>query len=314
MRLVKTSIYLLAIVLLVYFFIQKDVFQHFKLLSVLDFFVSLCAYLILFHLSGLQMSWVIEKSTGREISNLDKLLIPITQNFWGYILPIQGSLIYSFAILKNKYGINLSKTFYVYVFITGLSLWMASIVALTYSIINANYFKAFFFAQIILTPIYLRLTNVFLNLLPKKNSIIIFFRFHLLQLTRVILIHLKDRKLLIKIITCDLIFVFIYALWTYYLSDRLGWSINFMIWFLWSYFLKITLLAKITPGNIGVVQAYTSGFLILYGYSGEIGLTISSIQLLLLVVLIFPIAIINTLINFKYIKLSKLLYKKHIKK
>jgi hypothetical protein len=252
------------------------------------------------------MSLVIKRNTTKNITYSDQLMIPITQNFWGYILPFQGSLIYSAAIFKRKYDINISKTIYIYIFITFFSIWIGGIIAFIHSIFIERYFYGLFFLQIILLPLFFKIFQKFLVLIPKKFKLVKIIRFHLTHLIRSVNHSIRDKYLLINLAIYDFLFVLVYALWTYYLSEYFKLHIEFTVWFLWSYFLKITLLAKITPGNIGVVQAYTAGFLLLYGHSAEDGVMISMIQLALLVILIFPIAFINSMFNLKYFDFNSL--------
>jgi hypothetical protein len=296
----KTVSYILAISILIYLLIEKDIFSNLKKLNTEVYLISFLSYLILFYISGFQTSVVVEKSTGIKIGALDKLLIPITQNFWGYLLPVQGSFIYSLAIFKNKYGISLSKSFYLYVFMTLFSVWIAGIVAFIHGIVIKQYYHTFFFLHFVLMPMYTIFLHSFAKSLLKKNRYSKFLRYQFLQLFRVIQQNIRDFKHFSLLIVLDFLFVIIYAFWTFYLSEYFKLNIDFIVWFLWSYFLKITLLAKLTPGNIGVIQAYTAGFLVLYGYSSESGILISIIQLVLLIVLIFPIAIVNSFFNLKY--------------
>jgi hypothetical protein len=107
---------------------------------------------------------------------------------------------------------------------------------------------------------------------------------------------------MLKVIALDLCYVSIFSLWSNYLSQSLNLGVPIGIWVLVSFFVKLTIVAKFTPGNMGVIQLFTGGVLSAYGYPAEAGLLVSTLQLGLLVVLSFPVAIIISLFQLKYFK------------
>ena len=64
------------------------------------------------------MGFMIKEQEKISITTADKLLLPISMSLFGYIIPTNGSMLYSIYFLKKKYNIDSSK---------GLSVGLASV-------------------------------------------------------------------------------------------------------------------------------------------------------------------------------------------
>ncbi len=293
------GVVLLAVVM--WYVKDSGLWSKVALLPVSVYAVSAAILLALFMLSGVQMRIALLRSGQGALTALDTVALPIAQNFWGYIIPIQGSFIYGATFLKAKYEANVSTTTAVYLFITVCSLVMGAFFGVAHSFVTNIHFMPIY-VVIVLMPFWLLVGHRFLRVIDSRISIPPRVKEFIDKVLGSMVIMLRDPLFVMKVIVLDLAYVTLVALWSYYLSESLGFGVPIGIYVLVSFFLKLTIIAKFTPGNIGVIQLFSGGVLAAYGHPLEAGLFISTLQLGLLVVISFPVAIVLTIVQFKYIR------------
>jgi hypothetical protein len=288
-------------VFLVHYLENNGYVAKLGVLSPLNHAISFVALAILFTVSGLQMRLALEKSEGVALSLLDTFALPVTQSFWGHVIPIQGSFIYGATFLKAKYGANVSGTMAVYLFITFCSLMIGALFGIVYSLLtHLTYIAVFIFLALL--PIWILIADKLLAMMRPRSGLMARIRGFTALVLQTVLTLFSDPLFVFKVVAIDLAYVLLFSLWSLHLSGSLGLDIPFPIWVLVSFFIKLTIIAKFTPGNMGVIQLFTGGVLAAYGHPLEAGILISTLQLGLLVVMSFPIAIILTIVQFKYVR------------
>ena len=293
-------IYFLTLLGLVYLSVKQKLFNQVFSLEISVYFFSFFYLFVLFFLSGIQLRIIILKSKNIKFSFVDTLMIPISQNFWGYVIPFQGSLLYSIAIFKNKYQIKAMDTIYIYAAITLFSFWTGGFFYFFYNLYLEKYLVAFFFIPFAIIPVVCFFVFKIFNVTFYKNRFFRLIKLNALNFQKTLNSLIEDKSLILKIFITEILFVFTYASYSYYLSEYFEFGVSYFVWLFWAFFLKITLLIRLTPGNLGITQGYTVALLAIYGYPAEFGIQISLVQLFLNIILYFPVALINSLFNLKY--------------
>jgi hypothetical protein len=287
--------------LLIIFLKRTDRLSTLLTLDFADFVVSVVLLLVCFILNGIQTRIALKSTCMIKISALDTIVLPITQNFWGHVIPFQGSLVYSATFLKAKYRADISKSLSIGLFITLCSLVVGALVGVFHSI---WYKQAWIplYALLLLLPVWMFLFNWFFRRLKPKRKLLLLAQKIVVQVLNSMLEMTSMPGLVASVIILDSFFVITYAGWSYYLSEILAQNIPFLVHILVAYLLKLSFIVKVTPGNMGLVQIFTGGVFALYGFPAEAGMLISTLQLGLIVVLFFPLAIVISLFQWKYIR------------
>lgn len=311
----------LILYILKYFFDEKRLADYLEKLSVSDLFISAIFMFIGFFVNGLLLRFVYKKNSNTSLSYTDSLLLPMTQNVWSYIIPFQGAFIYSAAFLKVKYKIEVKSSIAVYIFIILASLMMGGVVGLIHLIGNEHSWTQYlFFGVLIISPAFLILGKFFLeNLNFIKNTLFQKLFKYLCDIIDDLALLFRDKKFLIKTLILDSLYVINFATWSYWISYKLDYNIPLMFFLSLGFLMKLHSLAKITPGNIGVIQLLIGGYFQLFGLDPSLGVVISLIQLVTTFIFGIPVGIVTTLISIKEFKslesgLLGAFYKKKIKK
>lgn len=287
--------------ILVHYLEQTGRTEEIEILRSFDLAVSAIMLAICFITTGIQLRLALLRTEQARLSVADTVALPITQNFWGHIIPFQGSFIYAATFLKAKYNADVSMTISIGLFITVCSVVVGALVGSIHSLYHDAELVPFYLSLVLLPLWLLVIKSIFMRLTPKWA---IFQRAHYSvgQVFKGMSMMARQPDFLFKVIVLDTCFVFTYAGWSYYLSEALALDVPFIVFVLVAYMTKLTQIVKLTPGNVGVTQFFTGGILSLYGHPPEAGLLISTVQLGLLILLSFPLAAVLSLFQFRHIK------------
>jgi hypothetical protein len=204
--------------------------------------------------------------------------------------------------LKAKYRIDVSTTFSVGLFVTVCSVVVGALAGAFHSLLHNLKFLPFYMLMVFL-PVWIFVFHWVLMQVRPRWKLLLRVQETVAKILRSMVEMSRMPGLIIAVILLDSCFVLTYAYWSYYLSEIMTLHIPFIIHVMVAYLMKLSLLVKFTPGNIGIAQLFTGGVFGMYGFPIEAGLLISTMQLGLLVVLSFPVAIVLSLLQFKYIRI-----------
>jgi hypothetical protein len=287
--------------LLIYYLDERGYAAELGVLTAMDHVISFVVLFILFALSGLQLRLALRKSEGVNLSMMDTLALPVTQSFWGHVIPVQGSFVYGATFLKAKYGANVSGTMAVYLFITVCSLVIGALFGIVHSLFYDIRFLPLYLLLAAL-PLWLVVAYRILSALNPEVGLLLRIKELVGTVLGSTVTMLRAPVFVLQVVLIDVAYVALNSLWSFYLSESLNLHIPIGIFVLVSFFMKLTIVAKFTPGNMGVTQLFTGGVLSAYGYPAEAGLLVSTLQLGLLIAHSFPAAIILSLFQFKHIR------------
>jgi hypothetical protein len=285
-------------------FLKKELIHYIGTLTVREHFISSIFMLIGFAFAGLQLRNVFIKSISVKLSWFDTLTLPITQNLWGYIIPFQGSFLYSTFFLKTKYKINIKSSFSVYFIIILASLFLGGITGLIYLLANNGSFKqGLFFIFFIALPVFPFLGKRFLISLNFLNESKLFkFQQYFLNIIEEVVALLNNKLFLINLFIIDICYVVTYATWSFWISEVLEYGIPFTFFLSLGFLMKLHSFTKLTPGNMGIIQLLVGGYFSLFDLNPEIGVVVSLIQLITTFFFGFPIGLITTILSFNNLK------------
>lgn len=285
-------------------FLKKELINYIGTLTLREHLISSIFMLIGFAFTGIQLRNVFSKSVSVKLSWFDTLTLPITQNLWGYIIPFQGSFLYSTFFLKSKYKINFKSSFSAYFIIIVASLFLGGITGITYLLANNGSFNQgiffIFFIAFPGFPFFGKKCLISLNL--SNGSKLFKFQQYFLNIMEDIVMLLKNKKFLINIFIIDICYVVTYASWSFWISEVLGYDIPFIFFLSLGFLMKLHSFTKLTPGNVGVIQLLVGGYFSLFNLNFELGVIISLIQLVTTFLFGFPIAMITTIKSFNNFK------------
>jgi hypothetical protein len=245
-------------------------------------------------IQGKMLSKILQKD-GLTLQPSDLFFLPYSMNVWGYIIPFQGSIVYFLLFLKAKFDQQPVKLFAFYMWLFFLELSIDGVLGLTLIL----YFKSYFF----LTPLFISMIfSILAGILfvhgvakiKSLNSNPIFSKLHSqikpgLDSVSAFSIHDYSQLSFLSIANTSLS-----ALSSYLIIWHFELEVSFPALFLITVLLRISLLFKFSPGNIGFAQLASGGLFALLGLPPEIGVLISLWQQSIGLILSIPLGLYGT--------------------
>jgi hypothetical protein len=296
--------FILGAVLIVFgikLFITEDQINLLKSSELYVHFYSILIFLPIAFIGGVE-TWAIFKIMyNKNISIYDVFTLPFVIAFWGILIPVQGAYFYNSLYFKKKYNISVKNTTSVFLLSLSFSTVISGVLGLFY-IFFIQYDFIFFTLSVItvIHPIFIKL----LLLIVKKTK----FNAHplLLRIIDFIEIIFTDYfrslkgNLAIAIIGLNIINSIITAILYMWISANYSISLNFFQLLILSFLIKLTLLLKFTPGNIGINQFASSGIIVLVGGTASAGFILSLYQTLIFIITAIVFGAIFTIVNLPY--------------
>lgn len=263
-----------------------------------------------FLISGVYYKISNEISFQIKLSVFDLITLPFSVNLLSYVIPFQGSTLYSTAFYKIKYNLQASKGLSITLFSYALSVSFTGILGLYFSG-GPKASILLFLGSLVLTlnPLFLIIFNwILLKFSIQNSSIKVLaktagFTNATLNSFRELT---KNKKLLTTVLIYNIIHSIVTILWFYFAAIALSLDSDFIDVALLALFTKLSLILRVTPGNLGVEQLLSGAIFGIAGANVADGMAIS--------VLVKSSALLNTLIygslgvamNMKYFKFSSI--------
>lgn len=301
-------LYIFAILLFIFifrYFITDEYLELLTQVSFSDIAISILIALLIFAISGFQFSYILNRNSGVQLSLTDKLFFPISRNLWSYIIPFQGSLAYSVAFCKLKYNVAVAKGISINIYLLLFNIFITGIIGLYFSVLKNDFNSGIFFtsALFLFSPIILVFLNFTIRFVPnfESNSFQKVKKFLETILTDVSILW-KDVKFSFNILLFNLFHTAITVLWFYWAVYILNLNIDLISILFLSLILKISLIFKITPGNLGVEQLLSGAVFVLLEQNAADGVIISLFNKVITIILAGTIGTTFTIYNLKYFK------------
>jgi hypothetical protein len=298
--------YAIAFVLMaiaLYYYTDDNMWVVFKQSGAWAFVISVIIGLINYAISGWLYRFQVLEITGKRLNYTDTLFLPTAMNMWSYLLPIQGGMLYSLAFFKLKYRISLSMGTSLSVFTYAINVFIGGCAGLIFTLLSND-------KNIFLTIISLGcLISPFLLLLIDRTTLVSKdFRYPLLVKGLSVVKNLlsdssnmlRKKRLLMGSILLNLLHSITMIAWFYWSSLVLDSGVSLMGAAILGLFLKISIILRITPGNLGLEQILAGALAAIIGSGANDGVIISIYMTLSTLFIVFTFGLIFTVVNLKY--------------
>lgn len=242
--------------------------------GLMDMACNVLAGIGFYYSLGFLMKIVYSQHYKFQLTSADTFCLPFMMHLWTYILPVKGGLIFQTFFIKSKYDLDLSKGFSVGVLIFAVSLFVTSILGglMSMTIENTSILRlllSFMFLTLLLFIIAGKLVSR-----PVEERLGILNR--IIAFTKKVLIQFNDQTndftLLSKLTLLTILSAFVQAGWFYQTASMLGFKPEPVGILLATLVLRIIVLIRLLPGNLGIQEFMTSAVFASAGLSIQEGL------------------------------------------
>lgn len=294
----------IAIFCAVAFSVFKDTHPAalFEKIGLQGMLVNLLIGTVYFYSFGILMKVVYNHHYKMDLSWTDTFTLPFSMHLWTYILPMKGGLIYQTFFVKAKYKLDMSKGFSVGVLVFAASLLITCFVggALSFLVPNAFPLQLMLLAMFGCLLFFL-LAGRFVKQPSESREGLIN---RLIQFVQEVLYQFneqtKDKTLLFKLILVTLGSTLLHALWFYHCAYILGYEPNAIGILLATLVIRIVMLFRVLPGNLGLQEVMIGSVFLAAGLGLQEGLTTGILMRLSSVILAMLIGSVGLYVNFRY--------------
>jgi uncharacterized membrane protein YbhN (UPF0104 family) len=264
-------------------------------------------------IDSIEYNYLLKKVHKKTLDLFDFLTFPLSVNIWGYIVPLQGSLVYTALLFKYKYKSVVSKSITMSLSSYLISFWVSGIFgALLFLFFPHLGINLFILCLIlILLPLCLLVNKYILNF--RSRIKIAWIRLakgvdYILSMQVQISEVFDSYKVLVTLATIHTLHI-ITSLGLYYvIAQALGEDLPLELLLVYTIFIRLSQVIKITPGNLGWNELLSGGIFAVYGLDPSIGFKISIAKVAVNLILSMIIGIGATYYNSKHFNFfSKLL-------
>lgn len=300
---------ILLIYIVIRYFLSHDYLEIVKRISLYDLLIALLITLLIFYISGVQYFYILKKFFNKGINPTDILLLPISMRLWAFIIPVKGGLLYSTAFLKFKYKIKVTEGFSISIYIYWVSLFLTGVIGLFFAIKNNMVLSLISFVSLLflLSPLVIVISTLILKKIPIHNHPLL----HNLQKGLSSTVHnidslWKDFKTTITILCITILHTLASILLYYWANIVFGLSLSILSIIILTLVMKLSIIFRFTPGNLGVEQLVSGGVVAILGGKAGDGVLISLFVTLTTVIIAFSLGTLSTLYNMKYFNADNL--------
>jgi len=294
---------LLLVIVGIKIFTNKDYLSLISDISYVDMIVSLFLSFFLFFTNGCIIAYLTQRHYKTPIKLIDITMLPFMMHFWSFILPFRGGLIFAVLFLKKKYHIKPSEGIAIGVYTSLISLIITGLCGLYYAYYNNFFFSVWTVVSmsLVFSPIIFKMIEKGLGLIPLK-------KFPVFNNIKKIIsvISFNAQNFFSDYKTSTTIFLFTCAsivtdiVLVYWITNILNMNIPLDVIVMFSLMMRLSILIRIVPGNIGIQELLSGGVFYFLGGSLNNGLLIALFVRFLALLLTFSLGPIGTAGNIKY--------------
>jgi len=282
----------------------------FKEISLLDLLVAMLISFMLSFSGGYILKFILQDQYQARISFIDTCTIRLMMNFWSFIIPIRGGLLYILFFLNSKYKIKISEGASTNIFVYIVSFTFSGLFGLYYTISNGKVFSIETLVSLlfVLNIFLLRGANALFQKLPTAQ----FRLFHKLKLFLNTLVINSNRSFR-NIKTTGIVF-FLIVVRYFFQAGRYYWAavvfgidISFTTAMVLAIIIEMNnMIFRISPGNLGLNELLSGGVFAIIGESSQEGIIIALFIRLANWILTFTVGLWAVMINIKYLSIDNL--------
>jgi uncharacterized membrane protein YbhN (UPF0104 family) len=262
-------------------------------------FVTYIVYLI----SGVELAIIAKQTSDIKLSLKDILLLPITMNLWSFLIPFQGAVIYLALLFRYKYKSAVADAFSVSLFSYLLSFTLTGICGSIFFSLGTTRSSLFLLFSLLMavTPITLLGAHYYSTPLKKIKLPFTDFGWRILDhLRRLIL----QYRLVVAILCTNLVHLAASYEMHALAASALGFSISPVELLLFTLVMRLTIIVKITPGNVGIQEILSGGVFSALHLDPAQGVLILMLTRITSLLLMGTLGVVDSLVNTKHFTLG----------
>ncbi len=299
------TIFLLIIVV---FWIDKSNLYLLLRVDVFNIIVSLLIAFFIFVSSGIKY-YFIRKQFGVSLQIKDIILFPFVMNLWGIAIPFQGSMIFRTVFFMKRYNMTISKSLSISLYLLMITFCLTGAFSLLFAFYNNLYYSWLSLVSIVFitNPFFIFLaSNVLKKIANPRRAILFKIHLFLQSTTEGMIFLLKNLKFTMGIFLLSLLHFSLNILWLYWISISLDFDLSLISAGLIGAIMSISLILKITPGNLGVVQLVSGGIMSMAGYSPDEAVLITLFATAISLALALTVGVFGNFYYFKTLRIFRL--------
>lgn len=287
--------------LILFFLAVWFVSEEFKHLNIENSIHAACLGVsfafFLFLIQGLELKLLLKRRNFL-LDTKDTVTLPFSMNLWGHFIPVQGGFFYFLTFIKSKYGVSIFSLTGAYFWLFFLGLSVDGIMGLMLLVqFQAPYVLILFLMGMACSVFVLHALAGIQHfkdieagpswkgkLIQRIQTALAGFS----QFTAEDYLRFSGISVLLTALT---------SLWGWQISKEFGLGIDLAGVFYATVLMRIGLLLKITPGNLGVLQLGSGAVFSALGYSASAGIFISVWQQASMLLVSIPIGLTGTWLN-----------------
>ena len=303
--------YLVALLLffsVIYFYISPDDLKLIFEVNLIDSLLVILSVIAVYWISGFQYSHILKHYHSKKLSLFDTATLPITMNLWSLLIPFQGALIYTTFFLKQKYNTRLTTgpgvTLLAYQFTLvvtgaiGLALSFFTKLPVIFTVVSLLFVISPFFTYIG-TSVLKKVTFPFVKAEKLKTKVV--------SLLEQVVATSKQSRFVAEVIGMNVLSLLSALLMYYLVAQALQLDLSFISILIYTLLLRLTVIIKLTPDNIGIQEIISVGIFSLINLPPEQGALITLYIRIMTIIVMLLGGGLSFYVNREYISLEKII-------
>ncbi len=288
-------------------------FAILKNFTLTSFLLSIAFAVISFSISGLKEYFIIKHSQYIKLKASDILFLPVVMNFWSFIIPFKGGLLYNIFILKHKYKTTYGKVLSFNLVLYSLTIAISGVIGIIYILFYSLKIPILFavFSLFFLNPVLIYILYKLLDTLKKYHNKYLTL---LISSLKKVVACFNNRKLVITVLLLSVLHIQFQIAWFHYVGSALDLGLSVLDISVLVVARHVLVILRFTPGGLGfneLVSGGITGFLVSNSSSGIMLAIYIRLSTLILSFLIGPA---YTITHKKYYKIKRFsLFKKALR-
>jgi hypothetical protein len=291
------------------FFVSQEDWATLMEIAWSDLLKILLAAQLVYAISGVEFAVIVYFSSRVRLSVTDILVLPITMNFWSFLIPFQGALVYSSLILKCKYKARVSEAIASSVFSYLLSMSITGMFGVTMSFLAGRLLSPWMAASVILMlcPLILFVVDKVMSWLPGVRIQLVNYAS---DFVHKIVAQMWDlfrvRRLLCLLFVTNVLHITTSFVMNFYAADALNVVISWPSLLIFTLLIRLSVILKVTPGNIGIQEVLSGGIFSLMTLDPGSGILITLLTRLITAAQMCTFGVVDTMVKTKYFPIKSI--------
>jgi len=308
-RIIKRATSVTILVLLLYYVIDIEGFNWSYLNNFSDLIIFLVILIAGLYMNGLQL-YIMLKNQSVNLSLIDQFLLPVSMALFGYLVPVNGGMLFSLFFMKKKLSVDIKEGLSIGVYSLYISFLLTGLIGFLYCIFYNNQLVVILplsfiliLFPLIVNIITFNLDKVKLKKMPFLGKVTGFLRNVSVSSNS----QFKNRRSLIQLLIINVLMIVVHIASTYWLISMLNLKVPLLSVALITLFMRMSSLVRVFPGNIGIDELFAGGIFAFFGLSPSDGIVLVIYsRVIALLFLLIPGGLLHIYLNRKVLKLENL--------